>query len=118
MLQQLHDTAETIPLQHRILRQLVYPTMSNREEAIHDAGIGTCKWILEEEDNNFYERKALYDSETESEDSLTVNVGDGDNYVDVDGGNVSEDDGYSDNGDEKSYVGSVLTKTVSTNIGP
>jgi hypothetical protein len=117
MLQQLHETAETIPLQHRILRQLVYPTMSNREEAIHDAEIGTCEWILEKEDTTSDGPKALYDSEADSEDSTSVNVCDDDEYMDFDS-DFSEEDSRSGHKDENCSIPESLTKPVSLDIRP
>lgn len=38
----------SIPIQHRILRQLVFDSIYSREETIKEAETGTYEWILEE----------------------------------------------------------------------
>lgn len=48
LLQQLKRLNSVVPVQHRILRQLMYSSMHFREESIHNAESGTCKWIFEE----------------------------------------------------------------------
>jgi hypothetical protein len=35
-----------MPIQHRILRQLMYSSMHFREDSIHNAESGTCRWIF------------------------------------------------------------------------
>jgi hypothetical protein len=44
---------QTIPIQHRILKQLIYRDYKRaaRRSQIHDAGRDTCGWILEYGDN-------------------------------------------------------------------
>ena len=54
MLGKLQLMTQTIPIQHRILRQLIYEDynyMRARRSQIHDAGRETCGWILEYGDN-------------------------------------------------------------------
>ncbi|PQE29503.1 Vegetative incompatibility HET-E-1 protein [Rutstroemia sp. NJR-2017a WRK4] len=47
LLQRFQSMALSIPTQHRILRQLIFPAMHNREDSIHDAVEGTFEWILD-----------------------------------------------------------------------
>jgi len=50
MLRDLQLMTRTIPVQHRILRQLIYNDMRSRHTQIHSAGSETCGWILETDD--------------------------------------------------------------------
>jgi hypothetical protein len=47
LLQRFQIMALSISTQHRILRQLIFPAMHNREDSIHDAVEGTFEWILD-----------------------------------------------------------------------
>lgn len=48
--QQLHEIQSlmaTVPIQHRILRQLIFDDMESRQNQIIDADASTCSWLLE-----------------------------------------------------------------------
>lgn len=52
IVQQIKDMvslSNKLPLQHRILRQLIYEDMDARRIQIHDAAPDTCRWILEDD---------------------------------------------------------------------
>lgn len=48
-LQSLQSTVKAIPVQQRILDHLVFNRMDSRQNQIHTADDGTCRWILDEE---------------------------------------------------------------------
>ncbi|KAI0520882.1 hypothetical protein F5B22DRAFT_644623 [Xylaria bambusicola] len=50
LLSQLQNHATEIQVQHRILRELVSPSVSSRENSIADAVDGTFDWVLQEKD--------------------------------------------------------------------
>jgi hypothetical protein len=50
LLQKLQRFNTTLPVQHRILRQLMYDSMHLREGSIHDATPGTFEWIFSKRD--------------------------------------------------------------------
>lgn len=45
-LQEIQSLVVTIPIQHRILRQLIFDDMESRQNQILDADASTCSWIL------------------------------------------------------------------------
>ncbi|KAJ3544739.1 hypothetical protein NM208_g2898 [Fusarium decemcellulare] len=47
LLMQLQSDAQRIPVEHRILRQLIFSEMDARRTQIHSADSTTCGWILE-----------------------------------------------------------------------
>lgn len=52
----------TVPLQHRILRQLIFEDMGSRWSQILDADPHTCRWILEDDPDASEESESDSDS--------------------------------------------------------
>ncbi|KAI1449148.1 hypothetical protein F5Y02DRAFT_373322 [Annulohypoxylon stygium] len=46
----LAETSRPAPPEVRILRQLYFKSMYDREDSVGDAGVGTCKWLLGEDE--------------------------------------------------------------------
>ncbi|KAF4965715.1 hypothetical protein FSARC_6498 [Fusarium sarcochroum] len=46
LLKKLQSDTQTIPIEHRILRQLIFSEMDARRTQIHSADTATCGWIL------------------------------------------------------------------------
>ncbi len=69
----LYSMTTSMPRENRILRQLFFPSMYNREDNMQPAGDGTFKWILEEEEANSSSDKSdaksgeMYDSSSGEE---------------------------------------------------
>lgn len=65
MLRDLQSMTRIIPVQHRILRQLIYDDMRSRRAQIYSAESETCRWIIEHE----VERRVGSSSEEDKRES-------------------------------------------------